>query len=76
MWNRAYRTEYWLGRIGLETLRKMNDSEIDRVMTVFEGKDMLFLSGTPLHKGIQVSMYMLRHDPLSLLAFRSFLRNR
>lgn len=75
-WNKAYRTEHWLGRIGLETLRKMDDSEIDRVMQVFEGKDMSFLRGTPLHKSLQVSLYMLRHDPLAMLNFRALLRNR
>ncbi len=75
-WNKAYRMEHWLGRIGLETLRKMDDREIDRIMQVFEGKDMSFLKGTPLHKSMQVSMYMLRHDPLSMLNFRALLRNR
>jgi flavin-dependent dehydrogenase len=75
-WNKAYRTEHWLGRIGLETLRKMDDREIDRVMRVFEGGDMSFLTGTPLHKSLQVAGYMLRHDPLALLSFRALLRNR
>ena len=75
-WNKAYRMEHWLGRIGLETLRKMDDREIDRVMQVFEGKDMSFLKGTPMHKSMQVSMYMLRHDPLAMLNFMALLRNR
>ncbi|MDK2892169.1 NAD(P)/FAD-dependent oxidoreductase [Methanohalophilus sp.] len=75
-WNKAYRVEHWLGRIGLEALRKMDDREIDRVMQVFEGKDMSFLRGTPFHKSIQISMYMLRHDPLALLNFKALLRNR
>ncbi|WP_367344397.1 NAD(P)/FAD-dependent oxidoreductase [Methanomethylovorans sp.] len=75
-WNKEYRNEYYLGRIALETLRKMTDKEIDTMMEVFEGEDLSFIQGTPLNKAIHTAMFMLRKKPSSLLAYRSALRRK
>ncbi len=75
-WNKEYRNEYYLGRIALETLRKMTDKEIDTMMEVFEGEDLSFIQGTPLNKAIHTAMFMLRKKPSSLLAYRAALRRK
>ncbi len=75
-WNQEYRNEYYLGRIALETLRKMTDKEIDAMMQVFEGEDLSFIQGTPLNKAIHAAMFMLRKKPSSLLAYRAALRRK
>jgi flavin-dependent dehydrogenase len=75
-WSREYRNEYYLGRIALETLRKMTDKEIDAMMQVFEGEDLSFIQGTPLNKAIHAAMFMLRKKPSSLLAYRAALRRK
>ncbi len=76
IWKKEYRAEHYLGRIGLELLRKMTDKEIDDLMHTFEEKDISFLSGTALHKSFQVGMFMVKEHPSSLLAYRALLRNR
>ncbi|WP_135613213.1 NAD(P)/FAD-dependent oxidoreductase [Methanococcoides sp. AM1] len=75
-WNAEYRAEYVLGRIGLETLRKMTDPEIDDLMKTFEGVDFSFLSGTSFHRSMQLGLFMLKKNPKSLLAYRALLRNK
>jgi flavin-dependent dehydrogenase len=75
-WNTEYRAEYVLGRIGLETLRKMKDSEIDDLMKTFEGEDFSFLSGTSLHRSMQLGLFMMKKNPKSLLAYRALLRKK
>lgn len=76
MWAKEYRTEYYLGRMALETLRKMDDSEINSMMEVFKQEDLSFLQGSSLQKALQVSLFMLKKKPSSLLGFSAFLRNR
>ncbi|ADI74569.1 fumarate reductase/succinate dehydrogenase flavoprotein domain protein [Methanohalobium evestigatum Z-7303] len=76
IWNKEFRAEYYLGRIALETLRKMNDDEIDDMMKSFEGKDLSFIKGNPLNQAMQIGMYLLRNNPKSLLSYRALLRNR
>ncbi|WP_462273309.1 NAD(P)-binding domain-containing protein [Methanohalophilus sp.] len=76
MWAKEYRTEYYLGRMALETLRKMDDREIDDMMEVFKQEDLSFLRGSSLQKALQVSLFMLKKKPSSLLGFSAFLRNR
>ena len=75
-WNTEYRAEYVLGRIGLETLRKMKDNEIDNLMKTFEGEDFTFLSGTSLHRSMQLGLFMMKKNPKSLLAYRALLRKK
>ena len=36
IWEKEFKLEHYIGRIGLETLRKMADREIDDMITVFE----------------------------------------
>jgi flavin-dependent dehydrogenase len=76
MWAKEYRTEYYLGRMALETLRKMDDSEINSMMEVFKQEDLSFLQGSSLQKALQLSLFMLKKKPSSLLGFSAFLRNR
>jgi len=76
MWAKEYRTEYYLGRMALETLRKMDDREIDDMMEVFKQEDLSFLQGSSFQKALQVSLFMLKKKPSSLLGFSAFLRNR
>ncbi len=76
LWNEAYRTEYYLGRFALETLRKMSDSEINDLMKVFEGEDLKTLGGSPFSQAMQISRMILKNNPSSLLSFRAILRNK
>ncbi|MHC1576234.1 MAG: NAD(P)/FAD-dependent oxidoreductase [Methanosarcinaceae archaeon] len=76
LWNQEYRTEYYLGRLALETLRKMTDREIDGMMSTFEGEDISFIQGDPLNKAIQTGLFMLRKNPMALLSYRALLRRR
>ncbi|NPE29059.1 NAD(P)/FAD-dependent oxidoreductase [Methanococcoides sp. SA1] len=73
-WNTEYRAEYILGRIGLETLRKMEDREIDKLMKTFEDEDFSFLSGNSTHKCMQLGLFMLKKDPRSFLSYKALLR--
>ncbi len=75
-WNDAYRTEYYLGRFALETLRKMSDNEINEMMKVFEGEDLKVLGGTPFSQAVQVSRMILRKNPSALISYRAILRNK
>lgn len=75
-WNQEYKNEYYLGRIALETLRKMTDREIDGIMQVFEGEDLSFIQGTPVNKAMRAGMFMLRKKPSSLLAYKALLRRK
>ncbi len=75
-WNSEFRTEYYLGHIALETLRKMDDHEIDNMMKTFKGQDLSFLHGSSFNQAIQVGLFMLKKNPVSLLSYRALLRNR
>jgi flavin-dependent dehydrogenase len=74
LWNEAYRTEYYLGRFALETLRKMSDNEINEMMKVFEGEDLKVLGGTPFNQAVQISRLILKKNPSALLSYRAVLR--
>ncbi len=76
LWNDAYRTEYYLGRFALETLRKMKDEEIDEMMKVFEGEDLKVLSGSPFNQALQISKMILKNNPSSILSYRAVFRNK
>lgn len=75
-WNEAYRTEYYLGRFALETLRKMSDNEINGMMKVFEGEDLKVLGGTPFNQAVQISRMIIKKNPSALLSYRAILRNK
>jgi flavin-dependent dehydrogenase len=75
-WNAAYRTEYYLGRFAMETLRKMTDKEIDGMMEVFEGEDLKVLSGSPFNQALQVSKMILKNNPSSIFSYRAIFRNK
>ena len=75
-WNREFRTEYYLGRIALETLRKMTDPEINKLMETFKTQDLSFLHGSSFDQAMQVCLFMLKKNPTSLLSYRALLRNK
>jgi len=75
-WNREFRTEHYLGRIALETLRKMTDREIDELMKTFKGQDLSFIHGSSFNQAMQVGLFMLKKNPASLLSYRALLRNK
>jgi len=76
-WNHKYRNEYYLGRIALETLRKMTDKEIDSMMKLFEDEDLSFIQGDPVIKAIHIAKFIIKKKPSSLLlAYRAALRRK
>ncbi len=75
-WNAEYRTEYYLGRFAMETLRKMTDKEIDEMMKVFEGEDLKVLGGSPFNQALQVSKMILKNNPSSILSYRAIFRTK
>lgn len=75
-WRNEFASEYWMGRIGLELVRKMTDTEIDTVMSVFSGRDLSSLSGTPLVRGMKTGLFVARHKPTALWAYRALLRRK
>ncbi len=76
LWNKAYRTEYYLGRFALETLRKMTDKEIDEMMKVFEGEDLKFLNGSPFNQAVQIAKMILKKNPSSIISYRAVFRKK
>lgn len=75
-WEKESKTEHYLGRIALETLRKMSDREIDEMVRVFEKEDLSFIHGSAFDQALQVFMFMLKKKPSALLKYRAYLRNR
>jgi digeranylgeranylglycerophospholipid reductase len=75
-WEKEFRAEHYLGRIGLETLRKMTDREIDEMVAVFEKEDLSFIHGSPVEQAIQVFAFMLKKKPSAMLKYRALLRNK
>ena len=75
-WRREFASEYWMGRIGLELVRKMTDKEIDTLMSVFAGRDLSSLKGTPLVQGVKTGLFVARHKPAALWAYRALLRRK
>ena len=73
-WGREFASEYWMGRIGLEMVRKMTDKEIDNVVSVFAGRDLSSLKGTPLVQGVKTGLFVAWHKPSALWAYRALLR--
>ena len=76
-WKRSLYTEHVFGRIGLETLRKMDDEEIDALFEVFEGEDISSLvKGNTFNQGLSVLSLMIQKKPSSLLKAGAYFRNR
>ena len=73
-WKREFINEYRVGRIGLETVRKMTDREINTVILVFAGEDLSNLKGTPVIQAIKTAVFITRHKPSALWAYRALLR--
>ena len=73
IWGKEFKSEYMLGRSALETLRKLDNKEIDRLTGMFTDVNLTRVTGTgsPMSQAIRVMRFMLRNDPkttLSLLA--------
>ena len=75
-WEKEFRAEHYLGRIGLETLRKMTDREIDEMVAVFEKEDLSFIHGSSVEQAMQVFAFMLKKKPSAILKYRALLRNK
>ena len=76
LWKREFASEYWMGRMGLELVRKMTDKEIDTVVSVFAGQDLSSLKGTPLVQAAKVGLFVAAHKPSALWAYRAMLRRK
>ena len=75
-WKQEFASEYWMGRIGLELVRKMTNKEIDTVVSVFAGQDLSSLKGTPLVQAAKVGLFVAKHKPSALWAYRAMLRRK
>ncbi len=75
-WEKEFKAEHYLGRIGLETLRKMTDREIDEMTAVFEKEDLSFIHGSSIEQAMQVFAFILKKKPSAILKYRALLRNK
>ena len=75
-WEKEFKAEHYLGRIGLETLRKMTDREIDEMAAVFEREDLSFVHGSSIEQAMQVFAFILKKKPSAILKYRALLRNK
>jgi digeranylgeranylglycerophospholipid reductase len=75
-WEKEFKAEHYLGRIGLETLRKMTDREIDEMVKVFEKEDLSFIHGSSVEQVMQVFAFTLKKKPSAVLKYRALFRNR
>lgn len=75
-WEKEFKMEHYLGRIGLETLRKMTDQEIDEMAKVFEKEDLSFIHGSAFDQALRVFMLTLKKKPSTMLSYRALLRNK
>jgi flavin-dependent dehydrogenase len=75
-WKKEFANEYLIGRVGLETVRKMTDKEIDTVLSVFAGRDLSGLNGSPVVQGIKTGLFIAYHKPSALWAYRALLRRK
>ena len=76
IWEKEFRAEHYMGRIGLETLRKMTDREIDEIVAVFEKEDLSFIHGSSVEQAMQVFEFMLKKKPSAIWKYRALLRNK
>ncbi len=76
IWEKEFMAEHYLGRIGLETLRKMTDKEIDEMTRVFENEDLSFIHGSSVQQAMQVFAFMLKKKPSAILKCSALFRNK
>ena len=76
VWEKEFKAEHYIGRMGLETLRKMTDREIDEMVAVFEKEDLSFIHGSSIEQAMQVFTFLLKKKPSALLKYRALLRNK
>lgn len=75
-WEREFWAEHYIGRMGLETLRKMTDREIDEMAAIFEKEDLSFIHGSSIEQAMQVFTFILKKKPSAILKYRALLRNK
>lgn len=75
-WEKEFKAEHYVGRIGLETLRKMTDKEIDEMVKVFEKEDLSFIHGSSVEQTMRVFAFILKKKPSAILKCRALLRNK
>jgi len=76
-WQKSLYAEHLFGRVGLETLRKMDDCEIDDLFEVFEDEDISsMIKGSAVNQGLSVLSLMIQKKPSSLLKAGAYFRNR
>lgn len=75
-WEKEFKAEHYIGRMGLETLRKMTDKEIDEMAAVFEKEDLSFIHGSSIEQAMQVFAFILKKKPSAVLNYRALLRNK
>ncbi|MCL2549680.1 MAG: NAD(P)/FAD-dependent oxidoreductase [Methanimicrococcus sp.] len=76
-WRSSLYTEHFFGRLGLETLRKMDDTEIDELFEIFENEDVSSLiKGSTVNQGLSVLSLMIQKKPSSILKMGALFRNR
>ena len=75
-WEKEFKLEHYVGRIGLETLRKMTDREINEMAAVFENEDLSFIHGSSIEQALQVFTFILKKKPSAILNYRALLRNK
>lgn len=76
LWDKEFKIEHYLGRIGLETLRKMTDQEIDEMAKVFEKEDLSFIQGSAFAQAMRVFMFTMKKKPSAMFNYRALLRNK
>ncbi|MDV0447444.1 Thiamine thiazole synthase [Methanosarcinaceae archaeon Ag5] len=76
-WKKDLSVEHTFGRVGLETLRKMDDTEIDELFEVFENEDISsMIKGSAMDQGLSVLELMLKKKPSAILKAGAYFRNR
>jgi digeranylgeranylglycerophospholipid reductase len=75
-WKKEFASEYWMGRIGLELVRKMTDKEIDTLVSVFAGHNLSFLKGTPVTQAVKTGLFVAGHKLSALWTYRALLRQK
>lgn len=76
IWEKEFKAEHYVGRIGLETLRKMTDREIDQMAAVFEKEDLSFIHGSSIEQAMHVFAFILKKKPSAILNYRALLRSK
>lgn len=66
-WSKALRSQYEMGRMALEAIRRMTDEEIDAIAGAFKSEDMSkFLQGSPPEVALKLGSHIFRKSPGSI----------